>query len=325
MGRELLGKAENSPPAQTDAHASPGSSGPIPKHEWNYFSSRANFTQLFFSLFGAFFSLHRNTQTQQVLIKVCRLPLKAGTGGARQKHNFAAMATWNAVEIGSAGWEPGENDTGGPQADGVAHDAASAAESGYFPETKDNGDGATTENGDVVGGGGRWAPFQPSEQAVTQGPGSESSAVVVATVDQDAGASGGGVNSLKRHSMAFEIARVERARSRSKSSTPNPLRATHVWSLSRPRYVERSDQPGRKIRLLPGQEHRDAVPYGVWSTSWAQMGDFGLDVGMYFVTVGQLIGAVLVYAALCIVAMVHFSSDEYSGEQVREKMCVQSS
>lgn len=248
-----------------------------------------------------------------------RFVLRGGDGA--QNHSFAAMATWNAVEDGSPGWEPEGNNAGGAQTDLVANDAASGVESGYFAETKDNGDGATTENGDVVGGGGRWAPFQPSEQAVTQGPGSESSAVVVATVDQEevglADAGAVGVNSLKRHSMAFEIARLERARSRSKSTAPNPVRSTHVWSLSRPRYVERSDQPGRRIRLLPGQEHREAVPYGVWSTSWAQMGDFGLDVGMYFVTIAQLIGTVLVYAALCIVAMVHFSSNDYSGEQVR--------
>ncbi|CAM9767689.1 unnamed protein product, partial [Ectocarpus sp. 8 AP-2014] len=71
----------------------------------------------------------------------------------------------------------------------------------------------------------------------------------------------------------------------------------------------------RRARLPPGQENKDAVPYGVWSTSWAQMGDFGLDVGMYFVTLAQLVGAVLVYAALCVVAMVHFSSENYSGQQ----------
>lgn len=46
------------------------------------------------------------------------------------------------------------------------------------------------------------------------------------------------------------------------------------------------------------------------------MGDFGLDVGMYFVTIAQLTGAILVYAALSVVAMVHFSSDRYSAEQV---------
>ncbi|CAN0538760.1 unnamed protein product, partial [Scytosiphon promiscuus] len=58
------------------------------------------------------------------------------------------------------------------------------------------------------------------------------------------------------------------------------------------------------------------VPYRVGGPSWAQMGDFGLDVGMYFVTFAQLMGGVLVYAALSIVAMVHFSSEEYSDKQV---------
>lgn len=253
-------------------------------------------------------------------------------------------ATWDApvADItGDNGWEPGDMDVGdgdGAHDDGIAmaavpvvpqivpHDLASAGESGYFPETKDNvGDEATTENGDIVGGGGRWAPFQPSEQAVTQGPGSEQSAVMVATgVDPAAavapGTAPGGrsaVNSLKRHSMAFEMARIERARSRGKIPPPNPLRAAHTWSLSRPRYVERSDEPGQRVRLLPGQEHRDAVPYSVWGTGWAQMSDFGLDVGMYFVTIVQLTGVILVYAALCVVAMVHFSSDGYSGGQVR--------
>lgn len=119
----------------------------------------------------------------------------------------------------------------------------------------------------------------------------------------------------RHHSMAFEIARVERSGKR--YSLPNLQRALHAWSLSRPRYVERPDQPRRRrIRLEPGQEHRDAVPYEAWTTSWAQMGDFGLDVGMYFVTMAQLIGATLVYAALCVVAMVHFASEQYSGRQV---------
>lgn len=254
-------------------------------------------------------------------------------------------ATWDAPIadiIGDDDWEP--EDMGVGDGDGAHddiamtavpvvphvvhdHDLASAGESGsYFPETKDNvGDEATTENGDVVGGGGRWAPFQPSEQAVTQGPGSEQSAVMVATgVDPTAAVASGtapggrsAVNSLKRHSMAFEMARIERARNRGKMPAPNPQRAAHAWSLSRPRYVERSDEPGQRVRLLPGQEHRDAVPYSVWRTGWAQMSDFGLDVGMYFVTIVQLTGVVLVYAALCVVAMVHFSSDGYSGGQVR--------
>jgi len=74
------------------------------------------------------------------------------------------------------------------------------------------------------------------------------------------------------------------------------------------------------VRVPPGQESRDAVPYGVWSTSWAQMNDFGLDVGMYFVTLAQLVVGVLVYAALSVVAMIHFSSDQYSGQQVRWRL-----
>lgn len=242
------------------------------------------------------------------------------------------MSAWDAVEIGSASWGPGRTDGGdgedGSQADhGVPNvnknmDRASATGSDY-PETKDAGDGATTETGDGLGvvAGGRWAPFQPSEQAVTQGPASEPSVVMI-TKDADHGVTGMTASGRqRRHTMAFEIARVERARSRSKVSPPNPLRAGHIWFLSRPRFVERSDQPGRRIRLLPGQEHRDAVPYGVWGTSWAQMGDFGLDVGLYFVTMAQLTGAALVYAALSVVAMVHFSSEEYSGKQVRSCHC----
>lgn len=149
--------------------------------------------------------------------------------------------------------------------------------------------------------------------------------------------SGGSTSVTKRrNSMAFEIARVERA---GRTLPPaNLQKATRVWELSRPRYVEESSDHGpsgsggggggeggggagrRGVRVPPGQENADAVPYGVWKTSWAQMGDFGLDVGMYFVTLAQLVGAVLVYAALCIVAMVHFSSDQYSGQQVR--VCV---
>lgn len=145
-----------------------------------------------------------------------------------------------------------------------------------------------------------------------------------------------GTLTKRRNSMAFEIARIERA---GRTLPPaNLQKAKRVWELSRPRYVEETSEHGptvggsgggaggrvgkRGVRVPPGQENRDAVPYKVWRTSWAQMGDFGLDVGMYFVTLAQLVGAVLVYAALCVVAMVHFSSDQYSGQQVCVCACV---
>lgn len=208
------------------------------------------------------------------------------------------MSAWDA-EVGSANWGP--RDAGAP---------SSAVGSGY-PETKDEGAGV----GDTIEGepAPNWQGAVPSEQANTQGPPSEPSAVVIAPAHGGLGGAKGAPSS-RRHTMAFEIARVERA---GKSTPPNPQKSKHVWDLSRPRYVERTDQTGRRVRVLPGQEHRDAVPYRVWGTSWAQMGDFGLDVGMYFVTMAQLMVAVLVYAGLCIVAMVHFSSEQYSGAQVR--------
>lgn len=216
------------------------------------------------------------------------------------------MSAWDAE---SGNW--------GPSGDGAGGGAPTSGPG--YAETKEGG-GATTVDGDganVV----NW-PSVPSEKAMTQGPASEPSAVPTATPGD--GAAEGAAHAYHaraamtahrhRHTMAFEIARLERA---GKASPPNPQRAAHVWALSRPRYVERPDQPGRRMRLLPGEEHRDAVPYGVWNTSWAQMGDFGLDVGMYFVTIAQLTGATLVYAALSVVAMVHFSSEQYSGKQVR--------
>lgn len=210
------------------------------------------------------------------------------------------MSAWDA-EVGSANWGP--RDAGAP---------SSAVGSGY-PETKDEGAGVGDTSEGVAAP--NWQGAVPSEQANTQGPPSEPSAVVITPAQGGLGGTKGAPNS-RRHTMAFEIARVERA---GKSTPPNPQKAKHVWDLSRPRYVERTDQIGRRVRVLPGQEHRDAVPYEVWRTSWAQMGDFGLDVGMYFVTMAQLMGAVLVYAALCIVAMIHFSSDQYSTSQVRPR------
>lgn len=202
------------------------------------------------------------------------------------------MNGWD-TEVGSGKW---------------GRDGTSAAGSGY-PEKKDEAGTETEEGGSI-----NWPPV-PSEQARTQGPVSEPSAVVMARPSSaTATAVLTGPANSRRPSMAFEIARVERA---GKISPPNPARAVLVWSLSRPRYIERLEQPGRRVRLLPGQEHPDAIPYSAWRTSWAQMSDFGLDVGMYFVTIAQLTGATLVYAALCVVAMVHFSSKQYSGDQVR--------
>lgn len=237
-----------------------------------------------------------------------------------------SSAAWDA-EAGVAKWTPED-----------ANGAAAAASSGY-PETKDGGAGEEEEDKSTVPNnninwqgsvGGEGAPVPQSEQAVTQGPVSESSGMVVARAARDAigvtgGAfpSGGGPSASappngRRHTMAFEIARVER----SGKTVPRPAahKAQRVWELSRPRYVataESGSWGGRRLRVPPGKESRDAVAYGVWSTSWAQMGDFGLDVGMYFVTISQLIGASLVYAALCIVAMLHFSSERYSAAQVR--------
>lgn len=202
------------------------------------------------------------------------------------------MSAWDA-EVGSANWR---------------REGESAGGSGY-PEKKDEA-GTETEEGASI----NWPPV-PSEQAVTQGPGSEPSAIVMAKATAAAAPATAPVpaTSNRRPSMAFEIARVERT---GKLSPPNRAKAAQAWALSRPRYIERPEQPGRRFRLLPGQDHRDAIPYGVWGTSWAQMGDFGLDVGMYFVTIAQLTGATLVYAALSVVAMVHFSSEQYSGRQV---------
>lgn len=225
----------------------------------------------------------------------------------------------------SNGWDAGANSADWDP-DVAAGGGGSAADSGY-PETKDDGTGTGTgEPVDPWQGSGRNGGL-PSEQAVTQGPASEPSAVVVASAAVGGGVGGGGATASapaiagapngRRHTMAFEIARVERS---GKSVPPSLQKAERVWELSRPRYVESSDDSAggaRRVRVPPGKERRDAVPYSVWGTGFAQMGDFGLDVGMYFVTISQLAGAVLFYAALCIVAMVHFSSDGYSGAQVR--------
>ena len=240
------------------------------------------------------------------------------------------MATWDA-EAGSANWQS-RNVVNGD----------SAAGSG-FPETKDDRSGTLGGEEESAGEANDWrdsrAPrgLPESEQAMTQGPVSEPSPVVIAgksgavsdsTRDGGGGGAAGsasgtaapasatsGVNGVRRHAMAFEIARVERF---GETFPPASLeKAKRVWDLSRPRYSETAEpETGgmRRIRVPPGKECAGAVPYGVWSTSWAQMGDFGLDIGMYFVTIAQLIGAVLVYAALCIVAIIHFSSENYSNQ-----------
>lgn len=241
------------------------------------------------------------------------------------------MPTWDA-EAGGANWEP---------PNGVAGEPAAVSN---FPETKDDRAGmmikgeesARQDNNDWQDS--REAGVLPeNEQAVTQDRVSEPSAVVITAKAggsyKDGGGGGGpggsglgtaappsatsGVNGVRRHPMAFEIARVERF---GETFPPASLeKAKRVWDLSRPRYVETSESErggSRRVRVPPGKECESAVPYGVRSTSWAQMGDFGLDIGMYFVTIAQLIGAVLVYAALCIVTIMYFSSDGYSGGQV---------
>ena len=255
-----------------------------------------------------------------------------------------SSAVWDAGEAGAA--EAGGAAAAAPAAedwDPASHagmgGAESQAGSGY-PETKDNG---MDDTGNLFGND----LASKSEQAMTQQGDrtSEPSAVVIGSLAAPVagrGNSGGFVTNVtsgtaypsatttlakRRNSMAFEIARMERA---GKTLPPaNPLKARRVWELSRPRYVEEASDHAptiggsgggrgakRRVRVPPGVESRDATPYRVWSTSWAQMGDFGLDVGMYFVTLAQLVGAVLVYAALCVVAIVHFSSEQYSGPQV---------
>ena len=233
-------------------------------------------------------------------------------------------------------WEPASQ-----RDDGMG---TSTAGSGY-PETKDNGteDAAQLFGNDLasksvqgLGGGGDDPAALP---AVVLGPaGGAGGAGPYGTNASNGGTaypSGSypsGVSSTltkRRNSMAFEIARMERA---GKTLPPaNLAKARRAWELSRPRYVEETSDRGggsnsigggrgaggkRRVRVPPGQESRDAVPYGVWGTSWAQMGDFGLDIGMYFVSLAQLIVVFLVYAALSVVAMIHFSSDQYSGAQV---------
>lgn len=257
----------------------------------------------------------------------------------------AAAAAEAGVVVAPAAedWDPASRRSGGIGGESLAG-------SGY-PETKDNG---IDDTGNLFGND----LASKSEQAITQqgDRASEPSAVVIAAPAAAArrGASGGFATNVtsgtaypsatttlanRRNSMAFEIARMERA---GKTLPPaNPQKARQTWELSRPRYVEEASDHApttsigggggggrgggakRRVRVPPGVASRDAVPYGVWSTSWAQMGDFGLDVGMYFVTLAQLVGAVLVYAALCVVAMVHFSSEQYSGPQVRHtRLCV---
>ncbi|CAM9879053.1 unnamed protein product [Ectocarpus sp. 4 AP-2014] len=256
--------------------------------------------------------------------------MSAAVWDAEKGGTPATAAVAAAAAEGSAeNWEPTS------QA-GIGGGIDSAGGSGY-PEKKDNSeDAAANLFGNDI----------PDEDG---GPGGGDPAVVIASIPTAAAdgvvgrgvglgtrgsaagtafASGTSTLTKRRNSMAFEIARVERA---GKAALANPEKAKRAWELSRPRFVEESSVHGpamggsggggggragsRRARLPPGQENRDAVPYGVWSTSWAQMGDFGLDVGMYFVTLAQLVGAVLVYAALCVVAMVHFSSENYSGQQ----------
>lgn len=245
-----------------------------------------------------------------------------GGGGASGEEQAAAAAEAVAAAEAAGTWEPASQS-------GVGFDSAAGGSSSY-PETKDAA-------ADLFGND---LPPQ-SEQARTQ---QGDPAMVIASIPPphiNGGSGGGGglgtigtagtafpsgstMVAKRRNSMAFEIARMERE---GRTAPPaNPQKARRVWELSRPRYVEEGSDHGpssgrgrgsrRRVRVPPGQESRGAVPYGVWSTSWAQMGDFGLDVGMYFVTLAQLVGAVLVYAALCVVAIVHFSSEQYSGRQV---------
>lgn len=209
------------------------------------------------------------------------------------------MSGWDA-EVEPAKWNP--PDVGASD---------SAGGSGY-PETKDESGGGNGEPQAWQGAGGNGHPSGDSTviSAPAAGGGGSGVGGFIQPLSGDGGRNG------RRHTMAFEIARVERS---GKTTPPNPHLAKRVWELSRPRYIETLDGTSdvkRRLHVPPGKESQGAVPYRVWGTSWAQMGDFGLDVGMYFVTFAQLMGAVLVYAALSIVAMVHFSSEEYSDKQV---------
>ena len=209
------------------------------------------------------------------------------------------MSGWDA-EVGPAKWNP--PDVGASD---------SAGGSGY-PETKDESGGGNGEPQAWQGAGGTGHPSGDSTviSAPAAGGGGNGVGGFIQPLSGDGGRNG------RRHTMAFEIARVERS---GKTTPPNPHLAKRVWELSRPRYIETLDAASdvkRRVHIPPGKESQGAVPYRVWGTSWAHMGDFGLDVGMYFVTFAQLMGAVLVYALLSIVAMVHFSSEEYSDKQV---------
>ncbi|CBJ32197.1 conserved unknown protein [Ectocarpus siliculosus] len=255
--------------------------------------------------------------------------MSAAVWDAEKGGATAAVAAAAAAEGSAENWEPAS------QA-GIGGGVDSAGGSGY-PETKDNGEDAAAnlfgndipdEDGGTGGDGPAIViasiPPAAADGVVGRGGGLGTRGSAAGT----AFASGTSTLTKRRNSMAFEIARVERA---GKAVLANPEKAKRAWELSRPRFVEESSVHGpamggsggggggregkTRARLPPGQENRNAVPYGVWSTSWAQMGDFGLDVGMYFVTLAQLVGAVLVYAALCVVAMVHFSSENYSGQQ----------
>lgn len=239
----------------------------------------------------------------------------------------AAAQTAVAGQVGAEDWDPASALGGGGGVDSLGdslgdNGVGNTASNLFGNDLASKSDQAKTQQGD------------PSSAAAPQnGDGSNKHVGGRYGANGTATSYGGSASLTKRrNSMAFEIARVERA---GRTPPANLQKAMRVWELSRPRYVEENSEHGpagsagggggggagrgggkRGVRVPPGQENRDAVPYGVWKTSWAQMGDFGLDVGMYFVTLAQLVGAVLVYAALCVVAMVHFSSDEYSDQQV---------
>ncbi|CAN0516521.1 unnamed protein product, partial [Ectocarpus sp. 12 AP-2014] len=146
-----------------------------------------------------------------------------------------------AAESSAENWEPAS------QA-GIGGGIDSAGGSGY-PETKDNREDAAAnlfgndipdEDGGTGGGGPAVviASIPPAADGVVGrggGLGTRGSAAGTAF------ASGTSTLTKRRNSMAFEIARVERA---GKAALANPEKAKRAWELSRPRFVEESSVHG---------------------------------------------------------------------------------
>ncbi|CAN0231387.1 unnamed protein product, partial [Ectocarpus fasciculatus] len=155
----------------------------------------------------------------------------AENGGAPATAAVAAAAAESSAE----NWEPAS------QA-GISGGVGSAGGSGY-PETKDNGEDAAAnlfgndipdqQDGETAGG-----PAVVIASIAPAGGGG------LGTRDSAAGtafASGTSTLTKRRNSMAFEIARVERA---GKAALANPEKGRRVWELSRPRFVEESSVHG---------------------------------------------------------------------------------